>query len=83
MSSWWPPRCWLGLELVTLTLTLTLTRTLTLTLTVTLSSPAFEGVGGAAAIYIIFAIMLRFGTLNGVLGCVLAFQVDAVIGLSS
>lgn len=40
-----------------------------------LVSPAFEGVGGAAAIYIIFAIMLRFGTLNGVLGCVLAFQV--------
>jgi len=34
-------------------------------------------VGGATAIYTIFAIMLRFGTLNlnGVLGCVLAFQV--------
>ena len=31
--------------------------------------------GGAAAIYTIFAIMLRFGTLNGVVGCVLAFQV--------
>ena len=64
-----------GEPALTLTLTLTLTLALTLTLTLTPTSPLFEGVGGAAAIYTIFAIMLRFGTLNGVLGCVLAFQV--------
>ena len=41
-----------------------------------LISPAFErGVGVAAAIYIVFGIMLKFEMLKGVLGCAIAFQV--------
>jgi SulP family sulfate permease len=40
-----------------------------------LVSPAIDDAGSAVAIYIVFAIMLQFGMLNGVLGCAIAFQV--------